>query len=108
MSKKLEFTIDEQQYTLEFTRAAYAEMERAGFRLDNVDAMPLTSTYFLFWGALRKNHPTVTLDRASRLFDTLIDEGYELSDILGALVELMNEVFTSSAKTKKKVKLTKI
>ena len=107
MGKKIDIVVADETYTLEFTRAAYASMEQAGFRLDNVDGMPLTSAYMLFWGSLRKNHPHVSLDKSNEIFDTLIEDGYEMSDILNGLVELMNEVFTSSNKTKKKVKVLK-
>ena len=58
-SKKIRVTYKEKDYTLEYTRATVQQMERGGFRLDDLDVMPVTMVMLLVRGAFLAHHPSM-------------------------------------------------
>ncbi len=104
MSKKVIVDVEGVSYTLEFNRMAIRTLERAGFNPLNAEIAPVDTLYQLFWGATRMHHGTLTAEKSDSVLDALLDDGYELGDILESLSELYSEVFTSEPSSKKEKK----
>lgn len=62
---------DGRVFTLDFDRETALYAEEHGFVIDDVEKFPMSSSYKLFYFALRKNHPHYTYDRAKDLLDEL-------------------------------------
>lgn len=50
---------NKKEYTLEFTRDSVRFAESRGFRIEDVDAFPMTKIYELFFYAFRAHHPSM-------------------------------------------------
>jgi hypothetical protein len=97
MNLKATFTIDDREYTLELTRRAVRDLERSGFDLERASNAPASCAAQLFYAALSKNHRGLDPVKAANLLDRLIDEeGYDFADVFKVLVEMYEQVFTSS------------
>lgn len=63
---------DEVVYTLEFNRDTVSRCEKAGFKIQEVDNMPMTMIPILFHYAFRMHHPDISRAETDRiLFDEL-------------------------------------
>ena len=87
MSKKLTFSYDGKDYTLEFTRNSIRQMERQGFVIDEVDKKPMTNLPALFAGAFIANHNTVKRDKIDKIYDLMNDK----TKLFSALTEMYGE-----------------
>lgn len=85
MNKKLTFTDNGKNYTLEFTRASVIATENAGFDIRRVAERPITSVVTLWRGAFLANHPTLKLAEIDALLERVDNE-----NLLDALIELYN------------------
>ncbi len=74
----------ERHYTLEFTRKSIAQMERSGFRIDEVMAKPMTSLPTLFAGAFIAHHPGVPRTTVDNIYAKL-PKKEELIEVLSAM-----------------------
>lgn len=87
MGKKITITYNERQYTLEYTRKTVAQMERGGFRVDEVMSKPMTSLPALFAGAFLAHHPGVPSETVNKIYASLPNK----EGLIEALTTLYNE-----------------
>lgn len=87
MSKKLTFTFEGTDYTLEFTRRTVMQMEDEGFSISDIDAKPLSTCSKLFAGAFLANHPRVKRGKVIEMFDAMPDK----AGLLQRLAEMYND-----------------
>lgn len=91
MAKKLQFTYDGKEYTLEFTRKTVENMERRGFIASEFIEKPMSCLPDLFAGAFKANHPFVKRDVIDDIYNKLPNK-HELID---KLAEMYNEPIES-------------
>lgn len=87
MAKKLDFTYNSKEYTLEYTRKSIETMERQGFVASEIAEKPMTVLPALFRGAFLANHPTAKRDVIDDIYSKLVDK----QALIGKLVEMYNE-----------------
>ncbi len=66
---KIKDSVDGREYTLEFDKKSVRFADARGFALEDVDRYPMSKMYELFWYAFRMHHPSVSLEKAERIFD---------------------------------------
>ena len=77
----------EHVYTLRYTRKSVMQMERSGFRIDEVMAKPMTSLPALFAGAFLADHPTIPRSTIDSIYTSLPNK----EGLIDALSTLYNE-----------------
>ena len=87
MNKQINITIDGRKYTLEFNRKTVSQMERSGFRVDELMAKPMTSLPQLFAGAFLVNHPTLDRSTINKIYEKLPNK----EGLIEALSTMYNE-----------------
>lgn len=87
MAKTLTIKHNEKAYTLEFTRATVAAMERQGFVAEDVEKKPATLLPALFAGAFMANHRTIKREKIDAIYERLSNK----SELIQKLVEMYNE-----------------
>lgn len=87
MSKQINFEYNGKQYTLEFTRRSVQEMEREGFRVDDIADKPMTALPTLFAGAFKANHRFVKRDLTDEIYQAMPDK----EKLIEKLAEMYNE-----------------
>ena len=87
MNKQLTFSYKNKDYTLEFTRDTIRQMERNGFKPDELAEKPMSMLHDLFAGAFIKNHPTMKRSKVDELYALMKDKG----ELLNALLEMYAE-----------------
>lgn len=87
MAKQLEFTFEDKEYTLEFTRRTVAEMEKKGFIASDITDKPMTTLPALFAGAFLAHHRFVKEDVIDKIYATRTDK----VGLIGKLAEMYNE-----------------
>lgn len=87
MSKQLNFTYQEKEYCLEFTRKSVEQMERSGFVASDIQDKPMTVLPALFAGAFLANHRFLKKDIIDEIFSKMKNK----SELIGKLSEMYNE-----------------
>lgn len=87
MSKQLNFTYQDKEYCLEFTRKSVEQMERSGFVASDIQDKPMTVLPALFAGAFLANHRFVKKDVIDEIFAKMTNK----SELIGKLSEMYNE-----------------
>jgi hypothetical protein len=87
MSKLLNFTYDEKDYTLEFTRRTVSEMERKGFVASDITEKPMTTLPALFAGAFLAHHRFAKDDVIDEIFSKMTNK----DELISKLAEMYNE-----------------
>ena len=77
MAKTINFTFEGTDYTLEYTRASVAALEKQGFNIGDISEKPLTTLPALFAGAFL----------AHRIFEKMTNK----MDLVMRLAEMYNE-----------------
>lgn len=72
-------------YTLEFNRDTIKFAEQRGFKIEDVDAFPMTKLPEFFWYAFRMHHPSFSLNQAEKLMDRMGGIGEAMGKRLGEL-----------------------
>lgn len=83
MGKTINFTIDGENYTLEFTRQTIITTEGMGFSLNKIGDQPVGMTELLWKGAFLAHHDTLTIGKVEALYEKIDKHG-----LLDALIEL--------------------
>lgn len=91
MSKQLNFTYEDKEYTLEFTRRTVSEMEKKGFVATEINDKPMTTLPALFAGAFLAHHRFVKQDVIDAIYAKLTKK----EDLIGKLAEMYNEPIMS-------------
>ena len=92
MGKQIKFEYKDKEYTLEYTRETVKQMEREGFKGDDVLNKPLNTLPKLFAGAFKAHHKFDTKQKT-------IDEIFELFTSKQALVEKLAEMYAEPMET---------
>ena len=87
MSKQLNFTYQDKEYCLEFTRKSVEQMERNGFIASNIQEKPMTVLPALFAGAFLANHRFVKKEIIDDIFSKMTNK----TELIGKLSEMYNE-----------------
>lgn len=87
MSKQLKFTFEDKDYTLEFTRKSVEQMERNGFKINDISEKPMLTLPTLFAGAFIANHPFTRRDVIDRIYTHMTNR----QELIGKLAEMYNE-----------------
>ncbi len=103
-----DFTIDGKDYVVEFTRDAIKEADGLGVTAQDVGEF--RRACIILYAGLKKNHPFVTLKRASQILDDAMEEGYsldEFSDMIDEFTTWYKALFSGSGTAKKKPLLSR-
>ena len=87
MAKTINFTFEGVDYTLEYTRATVATLEKQGFNISEISEKPLTTLPALFAGAFLAHHRFVKRDVIDRIYDKMTNK----MDLVMRLAEMYNE-----------------
>ena len=81
---------NKREYTLEFDRDSVRFAEGQGFRIEDIDAFPMTKVPEFFWYAFRMHHKSVSMTQAE---DLLKQIGGMNEKIARRLVELWAQTY---------------
>lgn len=98
-----DFEIDGKSYTAEFTRDAIKEADSLG--VTGADVGEFRRACIILYAGLKKNHPFITLKRASQILDEALEEGYsldEFSDLIDEFTSWYKALFSGSGTAKQK------
>ena len=84
MNRTITFEYNGKEYTLEFTRKTVQEMDREGFKVQDVDTYPATMIPKLFAGAFKAHHRHLKQPVIDEIFDS-ISNRYELIEKLAEM-----------------------
>lgn len=87
MAKTITFSFGGEDYTLEYTRATVAALEKQGFKISEISEKPLTILPALFAGAFLAHHRFVKRDVIDRIYDKMTNK----MDLVMRLAEMYNE-----------------
>lgn len=87
MAKTITFNFEGTDYTLEYTRATVATLEKQGFNISEISEKPLTTLPALFAGAFLAHHRLVKRDVIDRIYDKMTNK----MDLVMRLAEMYNE-----------------
>lgn len=91
MAKQINFTYNDRDYTLEFTRKSIERMERQGFNPNDIVEKPMTTLPILFAGAFIAHHPHLS----KRVTDEIFTNIGNKQALIGELASMYNEPLTS-------------
>lgn len=92
MGKQIKFEYKNKEYTLEYTRESVKQMEREGFKGEDIINKPMLTLPKLFAGAFKAHHKFDTKQK-------IIDEMFELFTKKQALVEKLAEMYSEPMET---------
>lgn len=92
MAKTLSFEFENKNYTLEYTRESVKQMEREGFKGDDIVNKPMLTLPKLFSGAFKAHHKFDAKQKD-------IDKMFELFKNKQALVEKLAEMYAEPFET---------
>ena len=93
MAKKITIPYNGKTYTLEFTREVAKRMEAQGFRITEIDNMPMTMITSLFNGAFEANHPAVKGTTKEKIFGSLKCRKKLIQTLAEMYVDTYNTLF---------------
>ena len=91
MNKKIEFSYDGKDYSLEYDRKAIKIMEANGFKYKDLETCPLSMTELLWQGAFLKNHKSAKNDKIMEIYDKIPNK----SELNANLITMFTETYTS-------------
>jgi len=89
MNKKIEFSYEGVDYTLEYDRKAIEIMEANGLELDSVRSKPASMVSILWQGAFLKNHKKEKPSKIQEIYDNMKNK----SDLNTYLSEMVFETY---------------
>ena len=92
--KKLQFTYNGKEYTLEFTKNTVQQMERNGFIAADINDKPMLTLPELFRGAFLANHRFVKREVVEEIYEHMTNK----PELIGKLAEMYNEPIESLVK----------
>ena len=75
------------EYILEFTKRSIREMDRRGFKVDEVVSQPMTYLPMLFHGAFLAHHKFIKPEETDAIYNRMKDK----EGMIAKLVEMYNE-----------------
>lgn len=89
--KKIKFTVDGVDYTLEYTVASVRKMERDGFNFNKMEDNIVNAPYDLFSGAFIARHNYVPATERDRLYELLVNENEEGQNLVECLADMLSD-----------------
>lgn len=89
--KKITFSVDGVDYTLEYTVASVRKMERDGFDFAHMDEKIVNVGYDLFAGAFITHHNYVPREERDRLYELLVNENDKEESLIGTLADMLKD-----------------
>ena len=86
MAKTIEFTYNDEDYVLEFTRKTVRDMESEGFSFRKMQDAPATYLPKLFEGAFKCHHRKIKKELVNEIFSRITGK----EDLMESLVEMYN------------------
>lgn len=103
MAKVIKLTYGEKDYTLEYTRETASATEQNGFKIREIENLPITMIPLLIQGAFIAHHPYTKPELIDEIYTSLPDKpGFinALASMYGdALTTLFDEPDDKSGKT---------
>ena len=93
MATAIKMKFEGENYDLEYSRDAVAEIERHGFNIQEIDTKPATMVPLLFEGAFIKNHRGIKRKLMDRIFDQIKGKRLFLETLSNMYVETVNSLF---------------
>lgn len=87
MAKTITIKNKDKEYTLEYTRRSIEQMERNGFRTEDLDDKPVSTLPKFFAGAFIANHPFAKAKDIDEIFMSLPNK----EELLQNLIEMYSE-----------------
>lgn len=87
MAKTINFNFEGTDYTLEYTRASVATLEKQGFNISDISDKPLITLPTLFAGAFLAHHRFVKRDVIDKIYAKMTNK----MDLVMRLAEMYNE-----------------
>ena len=93
MSTKITINYKQKDYDLEYSRTTAAQIEDAGFVLDQLTEKPVKMIPMLFYGAFLKHNRGIKRQLVDEIFENLVDKTGEgdNSGIIAILAEMYAE-----------------
>ena len=104
MAKAINFTYDDTDYTLEFTRKTVEQMERANFNIREVRNKPMTTLPTLFTGAFLAHHRWIKQDVIDKIYGKLTDKQDLMEKLIDMYTESVETLFEEPVESEKNVK----
>lgn len=95
MAIQIKITYKKNEYTLEYTRQAAANIESQGFSLAEVGSKPNIMIPLLVQGAFQKHHRGMKRSEINEVFEHVVDKVKEDESFLGVLMEMYSDTMTT-------------
>lgn len=89
--KKIKYTFDGVDYTLEYTPMSVRKMERDGFDFTAMDKHVINVGYDLFSGAFIARHDYVPKQERDKMFEAMKNENEAGQNLLECLAEMLKD-----------------
>lgn len=87
----LTITYEDEKYTLGYTRATIRTMEKAGFKISDIDNAPVSTYEDLFAGAFLMRHRRIKGEKITEIFNHITNK----EGLIEKLAELYYESLTT-------------
>ena len=91
MNKKIEFSYEGKDYTLEYDRKAIKVMEANGLKINEIESQPFSMIEILWQGAFFKNHKNEKSEKIQEIYDNISNK----SELNAGLISMFSETYTS-------------
>lgn len=95
MAIQIKITYNKQEYTLEYTRQAAANIESQGFDLAQVGSKPNIMIPLLVQGAFQKHHRGMKRAEINEVFEHVTEKVRGDESFLGVLMEMYSDTLTT-------------
>lgn len=91
MSQQIRVSFNDEEYTLEYTRATAKAMEKGGFDINAISSQPNTMIPLLFAGAFLAHHRKLKEETVNAIFNKMTNK----ENLIAKLVEMYAETVTT-------------
>ena len=95
MAIQIKITYDKKEYTLEYNRAAAANIEGQGFDLSQVGSKPNIMIPLLVQGAFMKHHRGMKRSEINDVYEHVAEKVRGDESFLGVLMEMYSDTLTT-------------
>ena len=95
MAIQIKITYKKEEYTLEYTRQAAANIESQGFDLSQVGSKPNIMIPLLVQGAFQKHHRGMKRSEINEVYEHVTEKVRDDESFLGVLMEMYSETLTT-------------
>ena len=95
MAIQIKITYKKEEYTLEYTRQAAANIESQGFDLSQVGSKPNIMIPLLVQGAFQKHHRGMKRSAINEVYEHVTEKVRDDESFLGVLMEMYSETLTT-------------